>query len=117
MSSEQLMQKTDKQVPVTVLTGFLGAGKTTYLNHVLEKNKQTRYAIIENEFGERGIDNDLILSPDESIIEINSGCLCCTLNDDLYDILNELFERRDSFDEVIIIDSTIISRIHNSITI
>ena len=91
-----------KPMPTTLITGFLGAGKTTYLNHVLEKNKQTRYAIIENEFGERGIDNDLILRPDESIIEINSGCLCCTLNDDLYDILNELFERRDSFDEVII---------------
>ncbi|MEM9547867.1 MAG: GTP-binding protein [Bacteroidota bacterium] len=87
---------------VTILTGFLGAGKTTFLNHLLEKNKDTRYAIIENEFGEQGIDNELVLRPDETIVELNNGCLCCTLNDNLYDILNELHERKDEFDEVII---------------
>lgn len=86
----------------TILTGFLGAGKTTFLNHLIEENKPTRYAIIENEFGEQGIDNELVINPDNSIIELNNGCLCCTLNDNLYDILNELHDRRDEFDEIII---------------
>lgn len=88
--------------PVSILTGFLGAGKTTYLNHILQQNKDTRYAIIENEFGEQGVDNELIIQPDSTIVEMNNGCLCCTLNDNLYDILNELHERRDEFDEIII---------------
>ncbi|MEN0003344.1 MAG: GTP-binding protein [Bacteroidota bacterium] len=90
--------------PVTIITGFLGAGKTTFLNHLLQQNKGTRYAIIENEFGEQGIDGELVLRPDEAetIVELNNGCLCCTLNDNLYDILNELYERRDQFDEIII---------------
>ncbi|MEM9719866.1 MAG: GTP-binding protein [Bacteroidota bacterium] len=88
--------------PVTILTGFLGAGKTTFLNHLLQQNKDTRYAIIENEFGEQGIDGELVVRPDETIVELNSGCLCCTLNDNLYDILNELFDRKDAFDEIII---------------
>lgn len=88
--------------PVTILTGFLGSGKTTFLNHILTNNEETRYAIIENEFGEQGIDNELIIHPDDTIVEMNNGCLCCTLNDNLYDILNELHDRRDQFDEVII---------------
>ena len=88
--------------PVTILTGFLGAGKTTYLNHLLQKNKDTQYAIIENEFGEKGIDNELVLHPEKSIIELNNGCLCCTINDNLYEILNELNERKSQFDELII---------------
>ena len=88
--------------PVTILTGFLGAGKTTFLNHLLEQNKGRRYAIIENEFGEQGIDGDLVIRPEETIVELNNGCLCCTLNDNLYDILNDLFERKSQFDEIII---------------
>lgn len=88
--------------PVTILTGFLGSGKTTYLNHLLKENKNIRYAIIENEFGEQGVDNELIMHADDTIVEMNNGCLCCTLNDNLYDILNELHDRRDQFDEVII---------------
>ncbi len=91
-----------QQKPVTIITGFLGAGKTTYLNHLITKNSEIRYAIIENEFGEQGIDSELILRPDDSIVELNNGCLCCTLNDNLYDILNELFERRAEYDEIII---------------
>ncbi|WNJ19166.1 GTP-binding protein [Pontibacter sp. G13] len=90
------------QKPVTILTGFLGAGKTTFLNHLLKQNEGKRYAIIENEFGEQGIDGDLVVRPDETIVEMNNGCLCCTLNDNLYDILNDLFDRRDDFDEIII---------------
>ena len=95
-------EKKDVSIPVTILSGFLGAGKTTFLNHLLQENEGTRYAIIENEFGEQGIDNELVLRPDETIVELNNGCLCCTLNDNLYDILNELFERRSEFDEIII---------------
>ena len=97
------MNKKDlKKVPVTLLTGFLGAGKTTFLNHLIQENKQVRYAIIENEFGEQGIDNELVINPDNSIITQNNGCLCCTLNDNLYAILNELHDRRDEYDEIII---------------
>ncbi|MEL7342126.1 MAG: GTP-binding protein, partial [Bacteroidota bacterium] len=90
------------QKPLTILTGFLGAGKTTFLNHILKTNNETRYAIIENEFGEQGIDGELVVRPDETIVELNNGCLCCTLNDNLYDILNELFDRRADYDEIII---------------
>ena len=89
-------------IPVTILTGFLGAGKTTYLNHLLKSNAGIRYAVIENEFGQEGIDNELIIRPDDTIVELNNGCLCCTLNDNLYDIINELYERRDEIDEIII---------------
>ena len=88
--------------PVVILTGFLGAGKTTFLNHLLLENSDKRYAIVENEFGEQGIDNELIVRQDDSIVELNNGCLCCTLSDNLYDILNELFDRRSEFDEIII---------------
>lgn len=87
---------------VTILTGFLGAGKTSFLNHLLQKYSERRYAIIENEFGEQSIDSELLIRPEESIITLNDGCLCCTLNDNLYDILNELYHRRDEFDEIII---------------
>lgn len=88
--------------PVTILCGFLGAGKTTFLNHLLDENESTKYAIIENEYGEQGIDNELVIRPDETIVELNNGCLCCTLNNNLYDILNELHDRRNDFDEIII---------------
>ena len=89
-------------IPVTILSGFLGTGKTTFLNHILTENPKTRYAIIENEFGEQGIDNELIIRPEETIVELNNGCLCCTLHDNLYDILNELHDRRSEIDEIII---------------
>lgn len=88
--------------PTTILSGFLGAGKTTYLNHLLESKPNTRFAIIENEFGEESIDSELIIRAEDGIVELNNGCLCCTLNDNLYDILNTLFERRDEYDEIII---------------
>ncbi len=101
-SSHMIMEKEEIRIPVTILSGFLGAGKTTYLNHLLQENRSKKYAIIENEFGEQGIDNEIIFRPDETIVELNNGCLCCTLNDNLYDILNELHERRKEFDEVII---------------
>tara|TARA_B100000497_G_scaffold97683_1_gene109985 strand:- start:1054 stop:2085 length:1032 start_codon:yes stop_codon:yes gene_type:complete len=88
--------------PTTNLTGFLGAGKTTYLNYLILNNSNIRYAIIENEYGEQSIDSELILLAENDIVELNNGCLYCTLNDNLYDILNTLYEKRDEYDEIII---------------
>ena len=94
-------------VPVTVLTGYLGSGKTTLLNRILKEDHGLRIAVIENEFGEEGIDNDLLLQErDEQIVEMNNGCICCTVRGDLIRILGDLRERRQSgeltFDRVII---------------
>jgi len=87
---------------VTILTGFLGTGKTTFLNATLAQKSNTKFAIIENEFGEEGIDGELIVQVKDDLVELSNGCLCCTLNDNLYDILTELHERQDTFDELII---------------
>lgn len=87
---------------VSILTGFLGSGKTTLLNEILIQRKETRFAIIENEFGEESIDNELVIQSNDELIEMNNGCLCCTLNDNLYDILNALHQRASEFDELII---------------
>ncbi len=79
------------QTPVTILTGFLGSGKTTLLNRILKENHGHRIAVIENEFGEAGIDNELLVQDsDEQIIEMNNGCICCTVRGDLVRILGEL---------------------------
>jgi G3E family GTPase len=91
-----------KAKEVTLLTGFLGAGKTTVLNAVIAKKKDTRFAIIENEIGEESIDAGLILKGEDDIMELNNGCLCCTLNDNIYELLNSLWDRRDSWDHLII---------------
>src|SRR6478735_3264004 len=90
------------QVPVTVLTGFLGAGKTTLLNRVLTENHGRKYAVIVNEFGEIGIDNDLVVGADEEVFEMNNGCICCTVRGDLIRILGALMKRRDKFDGILI---------------
>ena len=95
------------QIPVTILTGFLGSGKTTLLNRILQEEHGHRIAVIENEFGEAGIDNELLVQDrDEQIIEMNNGCICCTVRGDLIRILGELFEKREAgtlkFDRVII---------------
>jgi G3E family GTPase len=97
----------DHMVPVTILTGFLGAGKTTLLNRILREHHGRRIAVIENEFGEAGIDNDLLMQDrGEQIIEMNNGCLCCTVRGDLVRILGELKDRREkgevAFERVII---------------
>jgi len=91
-----------KAKEVTLLTGFLGAGKTTVLNAVIAKKKDTRFAIIENEIGEESIDAGLILKSEDDIMELNNGCLCCTLNDNIYELLNNLWDRKDSWDHLII---------------
>jgi G3E family GTPase len=91
-----------KAKEVTILTGFLGAGKTTVLNAVIAKKKDTRFAIIENEIGEESIDAGLILKGEDDIIELNNGCLCCTLNDNIYELLNNLWDKMDAWDHLII---------------
>lgn len=91
-----------KAKEVTLLTGFLGSGKTTLLNAVIEHFKETRFAIIENEIGEESIDAGLIVKGEDDIMELNNGCLCCSLNDNLYDLLNSLWDRKDSWDHLII---------------
>jgi G3E family GTPase len=90
------------KVPVTVLTGFLGAGKTTLLNHLLTEQHGRRIAVIENEFGEVGIDDALVLDAEEEIFEMNNGCICCTVRGDLIRILGNLMKRKDRFDQIVI---------------
>ncbi len=92
---------TDK-IPVTVLTGYLGAGKTTLLNRILTEQHGRRYAVIVNEFGEIGIDNDLVVGADEEIFEMNNGCICCTVRGDLIRIIEGLMRRRGKFDAIIV---------------
>src|SRR3954454_1541058 len=91
-----------QKIPVTVLTGYLGAGKTKLLNRILSENHGKKYAVIVNEFGEIGIDNDLIIGADEEVFEMNNGCVCCTVRGDLVRILDGLMRRKGKFDAIIV---------------
>ena len=93
---------TDAKIPVTVLTGYLGAGKTTLLNRILSEPHGKKYAVIVNEFGEIGIDNELIVNADEEVFEMNNGCICCTVRGDLVRIIDGLMRRKGKFDAIIV---------------
>jgi G3E family GTPase len=96
------MPDASMQTPVTVLTGYLGSGKTTLLNRILTEAHGKRYAVIVNEFGEIGIDNDLVVNADEEIFEMNNGCICCTVRGDLIRILGGLMRRKGHFDGILV---------------
>jgi G3E family GTPase len=104
MSEQSLSEKSpvSEKIPVTVLTGYLGAGKTTLLNRILSEPHGKRYAVIVNEFGEIGIDNDLVVGVDEEVFEMNNGCICCTVRGDLVRILDGLMRRKGKFDAIIV---------------
>ena len=96
------MSEAQTQIPVTVLTGYLGSGKTTLLNRILSESHGKRYAVIVNEFGEIGIDNDLIVESDEEIYEMNNGCVCCTVRGDLIRVVEGLMRRPGRFDAIVV---------------
>jgi G3E family GTPase len=91
-----------EKIPVTVLTGYLGAGKTTLLNRILSEDHGQKFAVIVNEFGEIGIDNDLVVGADEEVFEMNNGCICCTVRGDLIRIIEGLLKRRGKFDAILV---------------
>src|SRR5215470_6681234 len=95
-------QSSSEKIPVTVLTGYLGAGKTTLLNRILSEPHGKKYAVIVNEFGEIGIDNDLVVGADEEVFEMNNGCICCTVRGDLIRIIDGLMRRKGKFDAIIV---------------
>ena len=89
-------------IPVSIITGFLGSGKTTLLNHILTQQQGLKVAVLVNEFGEIGIDNELIIKSDDDIIELNNGCICCTINDDLVKTVQKIIERKEKLDYLIV---------------
>lgn len=102
ISIELLLMMSENRIPVTILTGFLGAGKTTALNYLIKNNPATKFAIIENEFGDIPIDNDLVVGADSGIFELSNGCICCTLNGELIDTLVDLVNSGQEFEHLIV---------------
>ena len=94
--------KSSDKIPVTVLTGYLGAGKTTLLNRILTEQHGRKYAVVINEFGELGVDNDLVVDTDEEVFEMNNGCVCCTVRGDLIRVVQGLMKRKGKFDAIVI---------------
>ncbi len=100
--TSSLMDAPKKGLPVTIITGFLGSGKTTLLNHILSNQQGLKTAVLVNEFGEIGIDNELIISADESMVELNNGCICCTINEDLVQAVYKVLERPEKIDYLVV---------------
>jgi len=98
----QTMSAPKHGLPVTIITGFLGSGKTTLLNHILSNQQGLKTAVLVNEFGELGIDNELIVTTDDNMVELNNGCICCTINDDLIDAVYKVLERQEAIDYLVV---------------
>jgi len=98
----QAMDVPKQGMPVTIITGFLGSGKTTLLNHILNNQQGLKTAVLVNEFGEIGIDNELVVSTGENMVELNNGCICCTINNDLVDAVYKVLERQDNLDYLVV---------------
>ncbi|GCL34999.1 hypothetical protein SR1949_00910 [Sphaerospermopsis reniformis] len=101
-SESHVMEATKQGLPVTIITGFLGSGKTTLLNHILTNQQGVKTAVLVNEFGEIGIDNELIVSTDDNMVELSNGCICCTINNDLVDAVYQVVEREQKLDYLVV---------------
>ncbi|GJD15847.1 conserved hypothetical protein [Rivularia sp. IAM M-261] len=101
-SESQTMDAPKQGLPVTIITGFLGSGKTTLLNHILTNQQGLKTAVLVNEFGEIGIDNELVVSTDENMVELSNGCICCTINSDLVDAVYKVLERDSNIDYLVV---------------
>ena len=102
-SSDRSMDDSKHGLPVTIITGFLGSGKTTLLNHILTNQSGLKTAVLVNEFGEVGIDNDLLITTgDDNMVELSNGCICCTINDDLLEAVYKVLERSDKIDYLVV---------------
>lgn len=101
-TASEIMDERQRGLPVTIITGFLGSGKTTLLNHILTNQQGLKTAVLVNEFGEIGIDNELIVSTQDSTIELNNGCICCTINNDLVEAVYKVLEREDKVDYLVV---------------
>ncbi len=100
--TEQAMDAPKHGIPVTIITGFLGSGKTTLLNHILTNQQGLKTAVLVNEFGEIGIDNELIVTSDDNMVELNNGCICCTINEDLVNAVYKVLERQEKLDYLVV---------------
>src|SRR4028119_1610624 len=98
----QVMDAPKHGLPVTIITGFLGSGKTTLLNHILTNQQGLKTAVLVNEFGEIGIDNELIVTTDDNMVELNNGCICCTINEDLVNAVYKVLERQENLDYILV---------------